>query len=251
MVLWKELGQVSFCFLVEKINIMKNYKLYENWMAGLLKIVDDPQLYELLKSCPLEVVRCWYFESISYNSIVCHQGDICQKFSIIVTGEVDVFCDSEDGRCYKLARYSKGDVLGELEIFGSRHYICSVRAVGYVQLLSLSQESFNYWLTVDNHFNQKMLRFFSEKYYVLSEKACVDNLYSLHERVCMVLWKYYQQQGENQIVINKQELAQLFATTTRSINRILFLLKENNIIDVSGEEVILLNPEKLKTEFYY
>lgn len=47
-------------------------------------------------------------------------------------------------------------------------------------------------------------------------------------------------------MLDKHNLSQMFATTTRSINRILHDLKLLKIIDTDGEKVILLDPEKLK-----
>lgn len=193
-------------------------------------------------------MQSWRFDDISRGALICRQGEICQQFSLIVAGEVDVFYEAEDGRRYRQARYGKGDMLGELEIFESRHYICSVVAVGNVQLLSLPQAHFCRWLTLDNHFNQRMLRFFSQQYYQLSKKASSDNLYSLHQRVCQALWLRYQQYESTTILLDKQNLGQEFAATTRSINRILHDLKSLNIIDTDGERIILLAPEKLKQE---
>ena len=140
---------------------MKNAEFSGDWLTGLTQIVRDPQLYELLKYCPLDIMQRWRVEEIPRGALICRQGDICRQFSLIVSGEVDVFYEAEDGRRYRQAHYRKGDMLGELEIFESRHYICSVMAVGSVQLLSLPQADFHRWLALDNHFNQRMLRFFS------------------------------------------------------------------------------------------
>ncbi len=143
---------------------------------------------------------------------------------------------------------AKATCWGELEIFESRHYICSVMAVGSVQLLSLPQADFHRWLALDNHFNQRMLRFFSQQYYQLSKKASSDNLYSLYQRVCQALWQRYQHDESTTILLDKQNLSQEFAATTRSINRILHDLKSLKIIDTDGERIVLLAPEKLKQE---
>lgn len=236
--------------LVERdiINMMKKAEFSDDWLAGLTRVVSDPALYELLKNCPLEIMQRWMFEDIPRGALICRQGEICQRFSLIIAGDVDVFFESDDGRRYRQARYCKGDMLGELEIFDSRKYICSVVAVSSTQLLSLSQEQFGRWLALDNHFNQRMLRFFSQQYYQLSKKASSDSLYSLHQRVCQALWQRYQQYESTTILLDKQNLSQEFAATTRSINRILHDLKSLRIIDTDGERVVLLAPEKLKQE---
>ena len=230
------------------INIMKETEFSDGWLSGLTQVVRDPVLYELLKNCPLEIMQRWIFEEVPRGAMLCRQGDKCQRFSLIVAGEVDVFFEAEDGRRYRQARYYKGDMLGELEIFESRHYICSVSAVTNTQILSLSQTHFCRWLELDNYFNQRMLRFFSQQYYQLSRKASSDNLYSLHQRVCQALWLQFQQQKTTEIFIDKQNISQEFAATTRSVNRILHDLKSLRIIDTEGERVVLLAPEQLKQE---
>ncbi|EBR8158037.1 Crp/Fnr family transcriptional regulator [Salmonella enterica subsp. enterica serovar Newport] len=230
------------------MNTMKKADFSGDWLVRLTQVVDDPLLYELLKNCPLEVMQRWRFDDIACGALICRQGEVCRQFSLIVSGEVDVFYEAEDGRRYRQAHYCKGDMLGELEIFESRHYICSVVAVGNVQLLSLSQEHFNHWLALDNHFNQRILRFFSQQYYQLSKKASSDNLYSLHQRVCQALWQRYQHNKSTSVLLDKQNLSQEFAATTRSINRILHDLKSLKILDTDGDRIVLLAPEKLKRE---
>lgn len=230
------------------MNVMKKRDFSGDWLPGITRVVQDPILYELLKNCPLAILQNWRFENIPCGRLICRQGELCQKFSLIVAGEVDVFYEAEDGRRYLQARYCRGDMLGELEVFDSRHYICSVIAVDNVQLLSLSQEHFNQWLALDNNFNQRMLRFFSQQYYQLSKKASSDNLYSLHQRMCQRLWQRYQQSESNEIVLDKQNLSQELATTIRSINRILQDLKSLKIINTDGERIVFLAPEKLKQE---
>ncbi|HBA6941621.1 TPA: Crp/Fnr family transcriptional regulator [Escherichia coli] len=228
------------------MNSLKNQKPLDDWRIALGLIVKELQLYELVKYCPIDIMLSWRIEEIPCGAFICRQGDICQKFSLIVSGEVDVFYEVEDGRCYQQARYYKGDMLGELEIFDSRNYICSVKAVSNVQLLTLQNADFNRWLEVDNHFNQQMLRFFSRQYYQLSKKASRDNLYSLCQRVCHTLWQQYQRNRDTKIFLDKQNLSQELAATMRSINRILHNLKLLKIIDYDGERIILLEPEKLK-----
>ena len=85
-------------------------------------------------------------------------------------------------------------------------------------------------------------------YYQLSKKASSDNLYSLYQRVCQALWLRYQQDGTNEILLDKLNLSQELAATTRSINRILHDLKALQIIDTDGESIVLSAPEKLKRE---
>jgi CRP-like cAMP-binding protein len=136
-------------------------------------------------------------------------------------------------------------MLGELEIFERRQYICSVEAVSDAALLVLTREEFIRWLGLDNYFNQKILQAVSVQYYQLSKKAGEDILYSLHQRICLVLWQKYQQ-IQSSIPLNKQQLSEQFAVAPRSINRILSELREDNIIAIHGEQIQVLDPQRLR-----
>lgn len=43
---------------------MKNAEFSGDWLTGLTQIVRDPQLYELLKYCPLDIMQRWRVEEI-------------------------------------------------------------------------------------------------------------------------------------------------------------------------------------------
>jgi len=228
---------------------MKSEKKHGEWLSVIELVTRDPVLYSVLKYCPLDILCNWQLKHFSQGNTVFRQGEPCEEFHLIVKGEVDVFTTVDDGRKYSQARYRKGDMLGELEIFEQRPYICSVEAVSDATLLVITAKDFFRWLTLDNYFNQKILQAVSNQYYQLSKKAGEDILYSLHQRICLVLWqKYLQQQhdGLPVLIINKQQLSEQFAVAPRSINRILSELRENNIIAITGEQIQVLDASRLQ-----
>jgi CRP-like cAMP-binding protein len=227
------------------VNTMKNESRQSDWLSVIERVTGDPTLYELLKYCPLDILRRWQLKHYPRGSLIFRQGETCDEFHLIVKGEIDVFTTADDGRKYSQARYKKGDMLGELEIFERRQYICSVEAVSDAALLVLTREDFIRWLALDNYFNQKILQAVSVQYYQLSKKAGEDILYSLHQRICLALWQKHQQiQGD--ILLNKQQLSEQFAVAPRSINRILSELREENIIVIHGEHIQVIDPQRLR-----
>lgn len=202
-------------------------------------------MYELVKHCPLDIMRCWQVKHYPRGALIFRQGEICNEFHMIANGEFDIFNVTSDGRKYSQARYKKGDMLGELEIFEQREYICSVEAVSPATLLVMPREAFCRWLTLDSYFSQKILHAVSEQYYKLSKQAGENILYSLHQRICQVLWEIYQQ-AQGDILLNKQKLSEQFAVTPRSINRVLSGLRESNIITINGEHIQIIDPQHLR-----
>ena len=47
------------------------------------------------------------------------------------------------------------------------------------------------------------------------------------------------------MLFNKQKLSEQFAVAPRSINRILFELREKNIIAINGEQLQIIDPQRL------
>lgn len=208
------------------------------------RIASDAVLGELLRYCPLDILRCWQIKHYPPQIVILRQGEVCDDFSLIIKGEVDVFTSAEDGRKYTQAHYKKGDILGELEIFQPRPYICSVKSLTEVTLFTLKREDFFRWLALDSYFNQRILQYISDQYYQLSKKAGEDILYSLHQRICFMLSQKYQE-TDGDIQINKQQLSEQFAAAPRSINRILSTLREENIIATDGETIQIIDPRRL------
>lgn len=214
------------------------------WLSFIEIVTGDPVLYDLLKYCPLDILHSWKLQQYPHGSLIFRQGNNCKEFHLIIKGEVNVFTTADDGRKYTMARYKKGDMLGELEIFEQRDYICSAAAFSDAVLLALTRNEFLRWLKLDNYFNEKVLQAFSLQYYNLSKKAGEDVFYSLHRRLCLVLWQRYQQK-EGGIMINKQQLSEQLAVAPRSINRILSELCDNNIITIISEQIQVINPQLL------
>lgn len=62
------------------MDTMKKPEFSVGWLSGLSEIVSDPQLYELLKYCPLEIMQRWRFEEIPRGDFICRQGRCVSAF---------------------------------------------------------------------------------------------------------------------------------------------------------------------------
>jgi CRP-like cAMP-binding protein len=213
---------------------------------------NDTEIFNILKNCPYEILKQWEIEDYPEETVVCRQGEIYDYFYIIVSGLADIYITAENGKKYSQAVYSKGNYIGELEIFEEKPYICSVQALTQIRLLVLRREYFLKWIEMDKNINSYMLQTLCSQFYRLSQKAGEDTLHSLKQRVC----KYLINSGngktkcENQVIVNieKEQLSEKFAVTQRSINRILQYLKEKDIIDVNSTYIIIKDIDELKKE---
>ncbi|HHV32402.1 Crp/Fnr family transcriptional regulator [Caproiciproducens sp. LBM24188] len=220
---------------------------------NLISIIEsNPEIYEYLKNCPYQILKCWSIVSFHKKQKIITQGEICDAFFIMESGLVDVNTVSEDGKQYSHAIYKEGNYLGELEIFDQMEYCCSATALTDVRLLKISRPDFLRWMEIDRNIENVLLRNVCSKFYTLSVKAAEDTFYSLKYRLCEFLLQCAKQHAfmdnEQRLMINKEALSSYLAVTNRSINRITKELKEKGILEVENGFLVIKNTDQLQKE---
>lgn len=218
---------------------------YSHWLPILEKLGNDSNLFNLVKRCPLEIMQQWNIHYFKKDAIIFQQNKIYDEFNIVLEGKANVYVQSSDDKKYQQAKYHCGDIIGELEVFERKPYVCTVEAETDLILLNVSRDNFLKWLELDSHFNRQLLFIFSQQYYQLAQKAAEDSLYSLHQRICNHLINTAKQECQHTIQVNKKNLSNQFAVTIRSINRVFQHLKELNIIEMQGEKITIIDMQQL------
>lgn len=220
---------------------------------NLIAIIENnPLIYEYLKNCPYQILRCWSVINFRKKQEIISQGETCTDFYLLESGLVDVNTVSEDGKQYSHAIYKEGNYLGELEIFDQTEYCCSATALTDVRLLQISREDFLRWMEVDRNIENLLLRNVCSKFYTLSVKAAADSFYSLKYRLCEFLLQCTRQHDyidkEQKLIINKSALSSYLAVTSRSVNRVLKELKEKEIVEIENGYIVIKNIELMQKE---
>lgn len=215
-------------------------------------IQTNKRIANMLKNCPEETLEKWKITHYPKHKIICHQGEVYDRFYIIVDGLASIFIMAENGKKYIQSIYKKGDYFGELEIFNSHPYICSIEALTELTVMSLEKSHFLNWIKKDKDFLLYLTRTLCNSFYKLSQKAGEDLLYSLKYRICNHLM-FCVEKGEKKpfgikVKIPKKQLSQLLVVTPRSINRILKQLEQREIIEVYNDSIIVKDVERLKEE---
>ena len=220
---------------------------------ALVEIIENnPLVYEYLKNCPYQILKCWSINNFHKHQKIITQGEICNGFYIIESGLVDVNTVSEDGKKYSHAIYKEGNYLGELEIFDKMEYCCSAVALTDGRLLQISRTDFLRWMEIDRNIEDVLVRDVCSKFYTLSVKAAADSFYSLKYRLCEFLLQCAQQHNymdtQQRLMINKAELSSYLAVTSRSMNRVIRELKDKGIIETKNGYLTIKNVEHLQKE---
>lgn len=211
---------------------------------------NNPEIEQIMKNCPYEILQRWKVREFPKNHIIFHQGMVYESFNIVVDGLLNVYTLAKNGRMYSQAVYEKGNFIGELEIFDKRPFICTIEALTPVKLLELDRESFLTWIKHDSNLSYFILRTICKLFYTLSEKASQDTLYPLKYRLCDYLISRAKPRSgaKCEISIDKEAISNQMAVTQRSINRVLYELKKKGIIEVNNNLITLHDVEALKKE---
>lgn len=204
-----------------------------------------------MKYCPYEILKQWDYREYSSGSIICRQGERYDAFFVIVKGYINIYYMAENGKKYIQSIYKEGNFIGELEIFDGKPYICFVESLTDSKLLQLNRRYFLEWLNLDRYAHSCITREICNQFYDLSQKAAEDTLYSLRKRICNYLLSFCLNKNDNipiRINLEKEQLSELFAVTSRSVNRILKYLKEKGAIEIKSESIIIRNPSLLLNE---
>ena len=215
-------------------------------------IESNKAIKKILKDCPYDILRKWEFKEYVKDQMICHQGMRYNHFYIIAEGYANICLTAENGKKCSLAIYKKGDYFGELEIFDNKPYICSIEALTEVKVICIDKENFLKWLTKDQYFSLHITKTLCEGFYNLSKLSGENTLYSLKYRICNYLLYRLDSSVKSDkgmaLQIDKEQLSERFAVTSRSINRVLQQLKENKIIEVESDSIYILDIPRLKEE---
>ncbi|NMM66004.1 Crp/Fnr family transcriptional regulator [Clostridium sp. P21] len=217
---------------------------------SILKVVEviekEKIIYNILKSCPYEILKQWEIFKYKKGKTFLKQGEIYPYFFIIIEGQANIFVMSHNGKRYSQSIYTEGNFIGELEIFNNIPYSCSIEALTDIKLLALKRESFLKWYDMDKNICKYITEQMCTAFYTLSQKSAEDTLYTLKERICNYLLEEYGKSSKANISIDKDTLTAQLAVTKRSLNRTFMELRKEGILEISNSQVFIMNLDKLK-----
>jgi CRP-like cAMP-binding protein len=209
-------------------------------------IEQEKGIFELLKGCPYEVLKEFSVVRSRQGEFILNQGQIYDSLYIVVGGLIRIYVMTESGRKYTLAVYRQGNYIGEHEIFDQKPYSCFVEAISDVVLLRLKRAPFIKWLSLDRNISDSFTRSLCHQIYMLSEKAGVDALYSLRQRICQYLVSAAGK--EVRVLLDRESLSELMGVATRSVNRILKSLREEGLISIERNFLVIHDWDALQSE---
>lgn len=182
------------------------------------------------------------------GSVIFNEGDAADGFYVVAEGKVKIYKLSLDGKEHILHIYGPGNPFGEVPMFSGMRFPANAQALVKSRVLYFPRPAFVQLISENPSLSLNMLAVLSRRLREFTVQ--IENL-SLKEvpgRLASYLIYLGREQGNpEQVTLNvsKGQLASLLGTIPETLSRIFARMSAQDIIDVKGSEIKILNSEGL------
>ncbi len=176
------------------------------------------------------------------------------KCLILVTkGRVKVSTINSDG-CEKILYIlSKGDWIGEIDLFVLENHSYDVCAIEDTVIQDLSKEVMDEMLEKNTEIYPNIIKSIIRKYQITSAQL-TDNVFEDSAgKIASIILRMAEQEGKiidgyvEYFYLKQQDIADLLGCSRVTISRGLNKFKKEGLLDIKGNRIIILNKLKLET----
>lgn len=206
-------------------------------------VSNHPKIHAILKDCPFEVLREIEVQLYKKNKFYLPQGEFHAFVYIVVSGNVKVYVMNESAKQVTLDIYTCGNFIGEHEALIHKPFSASILGLGEVTVLKIPVKAFLYWLSKDANINHVVIATLCEQMYKLTNRTIKYSLDSVRSQIISSLIE--ESTGQKSKKIQKKTILDSVSSTNRSVYRILNQMEMEGSIVISGDEIEIVDREKL------
>ena len=180
---------------------------------------------------------------------ICKQGAFASYVLYISEGLVKLYLESPQNKNINLKILKTSEYIGLSSIYADNIYHYSTIALKDSVICLIEKDSFRKLLAGNGHFASEII-----KWYCKNEKQLFNKIQGLgnkqmHGRLADTLIYLCNENYQEEKVfpyLSRKDIAEFAGLSTESAVRILTELKNENIIDIAGRNIKILNPDLLK-----
>ncbi len=217
----------------------------------------NPVALQIVERMPEYVKNSSKVIFFQQNMFIVEKGEPANSIYIFCEGEVEVINNFENGRFYVLKKNTPEsshydeipDFFGSIAILGGREtYASSVLARSHCTTIRVSRTDFSKWFHEDFSFAVHISKLIAKQHCDSAELYGNTRVYPIKFLMVKYLMESYRQSKESELFILKdkrRELAGLFCSTERTINRTVKFLQNNGFIQIFRGK-IAVSPDNYK-----
>ena len=178
------------------------------------------------------------------------EGEKGERVYFLNKGKVKVLRSSKEGNEQILDIIKEGEVFGEVVLFDIEEYPATTRTISEVEVSYLKRSHFREFFNNNPNIGWGMLKVMARK--LTRSQHQIENLglRKTRGRVATLILDMIDDFGseENKVILNfnRQELANFIGTSRETVSRTLNKFKEEGLIKLEGDKLIVLNSEGLR-----
>jgi len=205
----------------------------------LLSALSETQLQELLRACPAK--------SIPAGSQVLSPSQQAECFYVILAGKVKLYKLSAKGDEQILHMYGPGDTFGEAAMWAGIRYPAHAETLAETALLVVRRSVLKDLIDQNSDLALAMLGGMSAKLRQFNQLIEHLSLKEVPARLADILLNLPARAGTDTVVLKqtKRELAAQIGTIPETLSRAFKKLSTMGLIEVSGPEITIIDPDGL------
>ena len=178
---------------------------------------------------------------VAKNSIIYHEGDLCENIGIVVSGKIDIASYSFEGKEQIINSLKAGDIFGNNLLFSSEPvYRGDVIAKEKSVIAFINKENLVYLLQNNQDFLNSYLKAQSDKAKSLTARIQLLSFTNAEERLF-----YYASKNDNVIVFkNVTALAATIGVQRETLSRLLTSLIKRHLIKKEKGKITVLKKKR-------
>lgn len=235
------IGELSLTYVKKNAKSkQKDIKVMKN-----IEILSETPLFKgLPKDQLLEIANISISKLYKKGEIVFSEGDEGIGFYVVITGMIKIFKASADGKEHILHIFSSGEPFGEVPVFTGNPFPATAQAIADSRLLFFPKLRFVELITKNPSLSLNMLGILSMRLREFTVQIENLSLKEVPARLASYLLLASNEQGTPDAInlnISKSQLASLLGTIPETLSRIFARLTSQNLIEVNGKNIRLLD----------
>jgi len=188
-------------------------------------------------------------KSYGRGELIFSEGDEGNGFYVVLRGTVKIYKVSPDGKEHILHIFAAGLTFGEVPVFAGEHFPANAEALQDSRVLFFPRSAFIALLEKNPALSLKLLADLSLKLRQFTIQIENLSLKEIPARLATYLLYLADEQGGSDRVtlsISKGQLASLLGTIPETLSRIFAKLSSQQLIQVEGRKIALLDAEGLR-----
>ncbi|MBK8001753.1 MAG: Crp/Fnr family transcriptional regulator [Verrucomicrobia bacterium] len=225
--------------------------LAEHKQTGLANALRSCQLFAGMSSLELNTLaEITVVKSVPKGSYLFHEGEPSRGFYVVQTGAINVHRVSAVGKEQVIRVFRAGESFAEASLATDKGYPADARALEQSQVMLVEKAGMLALLRRQPELALRMLASMSSHLRILVAQLEDLTLKDVETRLANWLLKRCPNPASEkplkiELTMTKRDLASELGTVSETFSRTLAKFREQNLIEVKGRSVSVLNPAKL------